>query len=444
MELDKPNPIFNVLLFKEELWIREYSIRMQRWLNGKKLPPVRIDAELHRRCNLNCLHCNRRSSKEDMNKQSLRIEIPDRYWLRLAHESGKQGVKSWNIAGIGEPMCRSKLVLKLIKILKSYSIFGELTTNGTLWQENDVKSVVKMLWDSVSISLDAPDAKTHDYIRRVPGTFEKAVRTMKWFRKYRDYYELKTPCLVVNLVLNKLNYSKLPEMIEFVSGIGADAIFVEPMIVYSDLGKKLKMADKDIEKLPSIIKETQKKAKKLNIATFISCLEGDGKKKEVNKDLVKKTSEIREVILSKMDGKISKNEIDRILEIPCYYPWFNLMVTADGSAIHCGECTQFKDNIKDKTLKEIWYGEYLEDIRNSYLNKNLPSYCQRCRPNVIGDMKLVRRSIKEFTDINQLHTRIINLARENRRLKDQLYYFKTKQKPKNPGLFKRVSRRFLP
>lgn len=444
MELDKPNPVFDVLLFKEDLWIREYSIRMQRWLSGKKLPPVRIDAELHRRCNLNCMHCNRRASLTDLTEQSKSLEVPDEHWIRLAKESGKLGVKSWNIAGLGEPMCRPDLVLKLIKVLKSYGVFGELTTNGTLWDEKSIRSVVKMLWDCIYVSLDAPDANTHDKIRRVPGTFDKAVNTVRLFRKYRDYYELKKPCIVFNLVLNKLNYNKLPEMISLASDIGADALFVEPIIVYTELGKKLKMNDQEVEALPRIIGKTQKLAKKLNIATFISCLEGDGKKKKVNKELVRKTSEIRETILTKIDGKVSSNEISHILEIPCYYPWFYLMVTADGSAIHCGECTDAKDNIKYGSLKDIWFGEHIESVRKSYLEKHFPDYCQRCRPNVIGDMNLVRRSIKEFTDINQLHTRIINITRENKRLKDALYYANINQKPKEPSIFKKVSRRFLP
>jgi len=444
MELDKPNPVFDVLLFKEELWIREYSLRMQRWLSGVKLPPIRIDAELHRRCNLNCLHCNRQSSATDLTEQSKNIEIPDKYWIKLASDSGKLGVKSWNIAGIGEPMCKPDLTLKLIKTLKSYNIFGEITTNGTLWSESSIKSVVKTLWDCVYISLDAPDANTHDYIRGVPGTFDKAVNTVKLFRRYRDYYALRTPCIIINLVLNKLNYNKLSEMVSLVSELGADALFIEPMIVYTDEGRNLKLNDKEIKSLPKIFKETQRLAKKLNIATFISCLEGEGKKKTVNKDLVKKTGELREVILSKADEKISQEGTNRILDIPCYYPWFYLMVAADGSATHCGECTDLRDNIKNKTLKEIWYGEHLETIRKTYLKKNLPPYCQMCRPNVISDMKIVRRSIKEFTDLNHLHTRIINLSKENRQLKDGLYYSKTNQELKTPNLFKKMSRRFLP
>jgi len=34
------------------------------------------------------------------------------------------------------------------------------------------------------------------------------------------------------MVLNKLNYSKLADMVEMACRLGADAIFVEPMVVF--------------------------------------------------------------------------------------------------------------------------------------------------------------------------------------------------------------------
>lgn len=418
----------NLLMFKKELWIRDYSLRMQRWLSGKSLPPIRIDAELHRRCNLKCTHCIRRCSKSDMTEDSKRIEVDDERWLEIARESGKMGVKSWNIAGIGEPMMKPDLTMKLMGVIKKYNMFGELTTNGTLWNEKHIKSVVDMGWDSVNVSIDGKDAQTHDSIRQVPGTFDKAAEMVRKLSAYRKESGKDAPCITINMVLNKLNCLQLPEMVRLTKDLGADAIFVEPMIVYGELGEKIRMDKKQVRQMPEAIKRAEALAQELDILTFISCMEGEDEMQKFNKNLIKKTGEIRKVIISN-SKKVSAKKInpwgidsslavEDILRIPCYYPWFYLMISADGSAVHCGECKEPNENIKNKRLKDIWYGDYMQKTREQFLSKELPQYCDRCRPNVIGDIRIVRKSIEEYADIKMLHNTLVSLMKENMALRD--------------------------
>ena len=230
------------------------------------------------------------------------------------------------------------------------------------------------------------------------------------------------------------------------SQLGADAIFIEPMIIHSELGQNIKLTSKELHQLPGIIRKTESLARKLNIATFISCMEGEDEKKEFNKELVEKTSDIKEVIKKNVkrqktiqtkkfkvfnvkEPALKEKSLEDISDIPCYYPWFYLMITAEGVAVHCGECKDSQDNIKDKSLKDIWFGPNLEKTRAMFLEKNLPDYCHMCRPNVIGDMCLVRKSLKEYAQYEKVHTTLINLFRENLELKEQLYYLKSGKKP---------------
>jgi len=120
-----------------------------------KAGPVRIDAEITRQCNLNCIFCSRRASSVDLNEESKRVEMPKERWVELARESGELGVKLWNISGIGEPMMRADVTLATMKMIKAYDMFGELTTNGTLWKDKHIKEVVEMGWDSICVSIDA-------------------------------------------------------------------------------------------------------------------------------------------------------------------------------------------------------------------------------------------------------------------------------------------------
>ncbi len=407
--------ITNVLLFKNLLWMKEYAFRMQNWLRGKKMPPVRIDAELHRRCNLNCIMCSRRASSKDLTEESKKIELDKEKWIQIAKESGELGVRSWNIAGISEPMCKPDLLLSVMETLKAYDIFGELTTNGTLWTEEAIKRTIRMNWDSICISIDAPNAELHDFLVDGKGAFSKAIRTIKLFNEYRKKFLSKNPSITINFVINKLNYEKLPEMVLLAKELGAEALFAEPMVVYTEEGEKLRLNKEEIKKLPTIIKKTRELAKQYNILATITCLDPD---KKFQGELIQKTSDIREVLIK--DAKKNKKGI---LRIPCYYPWFYLMIRADGSAVHCGEYTEGEESISNKTLSEVWYGEKFNRIREQF-SKNLPAYCKMCRPNVIGDMRMIRRGIKLYGNIDYLHQKIYDLFLENKELKEQLFMAK--------------------
>jgi len=170
----------DVTLFKHRLWAKEYAYRMEEW-NKWKFGPIRIDAELHTRCNLNCRICDRRNSVYDKltEKERSDMEMPAKKWVRIAEESGKLGVKAWNISGLCEPLAKPDVLFPTMRMIKAYDMFGELTTNGTLWNEKYISETITMGWDSVCISIDAPDPKTHDWLRGVKGTFKKACTTLK-------------------------------------------------------------------------------------------------------------------------------------------------------------------------------------------------------------------------------------------------------------------------
>jgi len=409
--------ITNVLFFKYNLWMKEYAFRMDRWLKGEKMGPVRIDAELHRRCNLNCTVCSRRASNQEDSKN---IELSKEKWVNIAKESGELGVKYWNIAGVSEPMCRPDTTLSVMEMIKAYDMFGELTTNGTLWKEQDIKRAVKVGWDNICISIDAPDAKTHDKLRGVRGTFKKATSTVKSFNSWKNKLNSEDPSLTLNVVLNKLNYRSLPNMIKLANELGAQALFVEPMIAYTKTGEKLKLEKQEILELPNIIAQTKDLGKKYGILPTITCLDED---KKFQSSLVSKTSNIKKVL--EEDTKKFSNPL---LSIPCYYPWFYLIIKADGSVTHCGEYDNTKENIRKKSLTDIWFGKELEQLRKQFVNKKLPNYCEKCRPNVIGDMRMIRKGITKYRNIPRLHEEIISLLKENMELKKQINVIKKENK----------------
>ena len=67
---------------------------------------------------------------------------------------------------------------------------------------------------------------------------------------------------------------------------------------------------------------------------------------------------------------------------PCLIPMMNLLIMPDGSALACA-CMDANEvlNVGDVTqssLKEIWTGEKMRSLRDSFRNKNLPNICKKC------------------------------------------------------------------
>lgn len=450
MELPEPNPADHMLMFKKKLWITEYSTRVQRMLRGEKLPPLMIDAEPHRRCSFKCLHCSRNTLDFDINEYSKRVEIPEERWYEIARESGEMGVKSWNIAGLGEPMLKPEMMMRLMTTIKEQGMFGELTTNGWYWTRDNIRKAVEIRWDCISVSIDGPDAASHEAIRRVPGSFKRACRTVKLLAELRRKRKTHLPNLTVNVVLSGYNYNRLPEMVELTRKLGADVLFVEPMVMYSeDQRKNVMVTQAQRNTLRKVVENAVRLAEKRNIYAFITCLDGDDEVKEFNPELVESGGALRDVILRGTeeqaekyinDGGLSERDemVRHVMNIPCYYPWLHLMITAEGNAVHCGECTVLKDNIKDKSLNEIWWGSHLKKYRARHSKGNLSQFCEKCRPNVIGDMKLVRKSINEYGDVRRVQEKLALMMEHALNLKRDLYY------ANYSGFFRPVKNRLFP
>ena len=56
------------------------------------------------------------------------------------------------------------------------------------------------------------------------------------------------------------------------------------------------------------------------------------------------------------------------------------------------------EDLIEKSLEEIWFGEYFNNFRNSMMNKNMPSYCYTCATGNVVNMKKMRKILKESVE----------------------------------------------
>lgn len=368
---------------KEAVIEKEKIARMISWYKNIPAPPFKIDAELHRRCNLKCLPCPRRGSSFDMNNDSKNKELSLERWLKLVKEAKELGVLIWNIEGGGEPLANKKLTIPVMSEVKKNDMYGVITTNGTLWKANDIKNLVNIRWDRIHFSLDAPDSETHDFLRGVKGCFKKTVKTIQLMNKLKEEKGYEEPMLSINIIINNKNYKNLVQFVEFCHQLKTDYIFTEPLMVFSKLGESLRLNDSESENLQDYVKEAKRLAKEYGIDNNFST-----KDENLKQDLINNTSKMEKLLLSDVKGIK-----DPFLSSPCDRPWNNMAVKYDGLAGHCGLLLK-GENVQNKTLKEIWYGPFLREIRFKMLKKELLEHCSRCVPSDVTQRRRLREELE--------------------------------------------------
>lgn len=373
--------------YERENRINETKLkRLTDWYEGKEAPPVQLDAEVHRRCNLNCIACPRQANDFDLNKDSRDKELGKKRWLDIVRQAGDLGVKKFNLEGGGEPTAAPELIYPVMEEIKKQGMYGIITTNGTLLNEDRIKWMVDIDWDRIHFSLDSPEADLHDFLRDKKGAFGKTVENIKLLNKWKSKRNKENPMLSINIVINNRNYDKLPEMVELANELGADYLFAEPLMVFCEAGKKLKINDESEKKR---LEEAKKRAKNLaerynidnNFAT---------EDRNLQENIVESTSEM-EPVLSEVSGE--KHE--SILSSPCLKPWRLMSVKYDGKVGHCG-LIKHGVSIEKKSLKEIWYGERLADIREKMKGGELLEHCDNCVPSDVTQRKRFRKDLESY------------------------------------------------
>lgn len=366
----------------------EQVFRLAEWAQKKTSNPFSIEIHPTNLCNLNCLMCGTRyayKKKIEENtsfrlEQEIPFEITKERWLKLVEEAYNLGVKNWLITGGGEPLLRKNITLSLIKKIKELGMFGNMNTNGVLLSTEDIEKIILSEWDMIMFSIDGV-GKTHDFLRNVSGTFDRVYKIVLQFKKLKKKYKTNNPKIVFNSVITNRNYNALSDLIRLGYKVGCQDITFIPLILFGNFGIKLDL-DKN-EKLafeksiPSLIKLAKKYDIHTNLESFtLSTLDN--------------TSSMDQIILKK-----SKNE-NGFLSVPCYESFLNLVIRMDGKVSPCCMLENHKENIKDNSLHDIWFGSYFTTLRKQLSNNQLPDGCKTCVHSQFIHNQKLREKLKNY------------------------------------------------
>lgn len=108
----------------------------------------------------------------------------------------------------GEPLMNKDLP-KIIGYAYSLGIISHINSNASLLDKTMAKRLTDNHLFAISISIDGAIAKTHDYLRGVPGTFDKAIKAIKFLQETNS-----TPSIYINTVMMKNNLKELEKLIK--------------------------------------------------------------------------------------------------------------------------------------------------------------------------------------------------------------------------------------
>ena len=191
---------------------------------------------LNYNCNARCRFC----SQGDFDKS---LNAPFDAIARNIYSAYKNGYRRLGLTG-GEPLIRPD-ILKVIALGKSVGFrFIRVQTNGIkLADPAFCRALVKAGLTFCKFSFTTDRAADHDALVGVPGALKKALAGLENLRKLKIR-------LGTNILVNRLNYKRLPEIIKFYLGRGiTNFVIIYPVYngAMADNAKKLGVSLPDCE-----------------------------------------------------------------------------------------------------------------------------------------------------------------------------------------------------
>lgn len=177
--------------------------------NTQKNQPRLVAWEITRSCNLNCIHCRAASEKGPYPG-----ELDTEKSLEILGQIASVGKPIVILTG-GEPLMRED-VFSLAERGTELGLRMVMATNGLLLTPTIIEKMKSSGIKRVSISLDAPNAKSHDEFRKVKGAFEGSLAGIELLKNGGVEFQ-------INTTITKHNAEKIDEILEMVVRLGAAA-----------------------------------------------------------------------------------------------------------------------------------------------------------------------------------------------------------------------------
>lgn len=313
--------------------------QIKNFLGEEPLQSVAIRVTMA--CNLRCKHCYSVAGNK------LNDELSFKEIKRVIDELKRLGVIRIFFTG-GEPFTRPD-ILDILEYTDKNSFAIYISTNGTLIDSQTINRL-KLLRHlrTFQVSIDGL-RKTHDSIRRVKGTFDKAINTIEIAKR-----KLKNTKITIISTLMQENANEMDKLLKLAIKLKVDNFGI---VTLYPMKRSAKVKDvtslqkyKIFKKLSGIY---SKERPKLNIGLLVPPA----------------------IIPQPL------SELEYGGGYVCSFPSL-LGINANGEIAPCDGLLDRKElilgNIKEKSLNEIWNHPLMKKLRK-VKPENIKGVCQKCK-----------------------------------------------------------------
>jgi MoaA/NifB/PqqE/SkfB family radical SAM enzyme len=378
-----------------DLFNLERSYRLVKYFQGEPQPPFKLILTPTDRCNLNCIFCPNYVARQQ-NRYKRENEMEGKEWLDVIKQAVEFGVRQWCFLGGGEPLLRSEIILPALEIIKRKhrSMEFEIITNGSLFSEELLEGLVKVCEEKkekneehallqLTVSIHGLK-KTYQEITGF-DMYEKVVKNLEILRDLKKKAKVKYPLVQVNVVLNKKNINEIEEFLNVYSNdLKVEQIAVHGLRAYPEIKEVVKDILPSMEEASSVINLVNKMKEKWK--SDVSLLPLTSHLMQVNTESENKPTED------------SFAEKFKFMGYHCFEPWYDMMINPDGTVARCAAFTTRNEpvSIRKNSLREIWFGAFLNQVRDNIANGRLMEGCNPC--GLMSNTIVIRETLKMFIE----------------------------------------------
>jgi len=388
----------------------ERIVRLYRWAKGIPQNPFKIVITPTDRCNFNCIFCPNYTARKSQRFKSS-DELTKDEWIDLVKHGVDLNVIQWCVLGGGEPLLRSEILLPALDIIceKSKTIDFEIITNGSLLTNDFLEEAIKINEGKkdgfFQITMSIHGLKnTYHSLTNFDG-FDIAIKNLKVLRDLKNKYNTNEPIVQVNILLNKMNLNEILDLVKVISELKVDVIAFHALRSYEETKDKVKnieLTEDDLRDIKlKMFDEAVKIAKKNNVeigtlpidAHITGLFEFDRKHDSANKNLI-------------AEGKLF---LENIHNVRCYEPWYDILINSDGQVARCAAFSTRREpiNIRNQSLKEIWFGNFFNQVRKNVVLNMPMEGCERC--GLLTNTSVLREHFEKYHDVIKLKFKDIGI-----------------------------------
>ena len=285
--------------------------------------PYYVSAELTKKCDLRCVHCYAEAGPPDVD------ELSTERWFDILDEFCNLGTLTVNLTG-GDPLAHPDFFNVLDFCEGKFHVI--VSTSGYRIDEDTARKLSHYTCiETIQVSLDGPDPKTHNAIRGKKDSFERAVTAIQLLS------DLETEIHIAMVVL-PLNEDKIEETILLAKQLGADVFGAGK--IYS-MGRAKGKYPLSVEKMIALDKKVTELSQKYSDETFVV------RRRDPN-------------VLPHSGEDMSPNDIilygDALIKAVggnCGAGYRSLFIQSDGNVIPCGMLDFSLGNVAEMSVTDV-------------------------------------------------------------------------------------------